>query len=90
MVELVAELLELEVDVATGADNLIDDDVITIVEEFPCTYLELLDVADSFLLGAFADGDDAVEEVVEFLAAGKVVLGDGAAEAALGGVGHDE
>ena len=50
----------------------------------------MFDVAEAFVFGALADGEYAVEEVVEFLGSGEVVLGDGACEVSFRGVGDDE
>lgn len=50
----------------------------------------MFDVAEAVVFVAFADGEDAVKEVVEFLASGQVVLGDWVGKVSLGGVGDDE
>lgn len=82
--------LEFEVGEAAGLLDLVDDDVVGVVAEGSGADLELLDVAEALVLGGFADGEDGVKEVVELLASGEVVLGDGAGERALGRVGDDE
>ena len=48
-----------------------------VVSVFSCSDLYLFDVAEAVVFVAFADGEDAVKEVVEFLASGQVVLGAG-------------
>ena len=70
--------------------NLAGDDVAGAVFKFPVADFDLLDVFEAFVLGGLADGEHAVEEVVETGAAGKVVPGDGAVERTLGRVGDDE
>ena len=90
VVILRGELSEGEVDVAVDLNDLIDHDVVGVVAEFAGADLELLDVAQGVVLGGFADGEDGVEEVVEFLGAGEVVLGDGAGEGSFGRVGDDQ
>ena len=75
---------------AVSGVYLADYDVVGVVAVLSGADLELLDVAQACVLGALADGEDAVEEVVEFLGAGEVVLGDGVAHVALWGVGYDE
>lgn len=84
MVELGGELAEGEVDEAVGLDNLVDHHVVGVVAELPCPDFELLDVAEAGVFGGLADGEDGVEEVVELLGSGEVVLGDGTGEASLG------
>ena len=84
------EVAELEMDVTAGLDDLADHDVVGTVAELTGSDFELLDIAQAGVLGGFADGKDTVKEVVEFLGAGQVVLGDGAVERALGGVGDDQ
>lgn len=81
---------ERELEEVIGLDNLINKDVGAAVEDFRAAGLELLYVADVGIPGALADGKDAVEVVVQALAAGKVVLGDGAGKVALGRVGDDK
>ena len=83
-------LLEFEVGEAVGFLDLVDDDVVGVVTEGSGADLELFDVAQALVFGRFADGEDAVEEIVEFLGAGEVVLGDGAGEGALGRVGDNQ
>lgn len=83
-------LLEFEVGESVGLLDLVDDDVVGVVAEGTGADLELLDVAQALVFGRFADGEDAVEEVVEFLGTSEVVLGNGAGEGALGRVGDDE
>jgi len=90
VVELRSELAEGEVDEAVGLDDLVDHHVVGVVTELPCPDFELLDVAEAGVFGGLADGEDGVEEVVELLGSGEVVLGDGAGEAALGRVGDDQ
>ena len=90
MAELRAELLEFEVDVAVGLIDFVDDDVVGVVAEFTGSHLQLLYISQACILGGFADGEHGVEEVVELLGAGEVVLGDGAGEAALGRMGDDQ
>ena len=80
----------LEVEEAVTWVYLADDYVIGVVAVFSGADLELLDVPETGVLGALADGEDTVEEVVELFGAGEVVLGDGVAHVALGGVGYDE
>ena len=80
----------LEVEEAVSGVYLADYDVVGVVAVLSGADLQLLDVAQACVLGALADGEDAVEEVVEFLGAGEVVLGDGVAHVALWGVGYDE
>lgn len=81
---------EFEVGEAAGFFDFVDDDVVGIVAEGAGADFELFDVAEAFVPGGFADGEDGVEEVVEFFGSGEVVLGDGAGEGAFGGVGDDE
>lgn len=83
-------LLEFEVGEAAGLLDFVNDDVVGVVPECSGADLELLDVAQAVVFGRFADGEDAVKEVVESLGAGEVVLGNGAGERALGRVGDDE
>ena len=78
MLTLGGVLLEFEVGESVGLLNLVDDDVVGVVAEGTGADLELLDVAQALVFGRFADGEDAVKEVVEFLGASEVVLGDGA------------
>ena len=54
-----------------------------------CTFRFVCYVAAGVLCG-FSDGEDAVEEVVEFLGSGEVVLSDGACEVSFRGMGDDE
>ena len=75
---------------AVSGVYLADYDVVGVVAVLSGADLQLLDVAQAGVLGALADGEDAVEEVVEFLGAGEVGLGDGVAHVALWGVGYDE
>ena len=82
--------LEFEVGESVGLLDLVDDDVVGVVAEGTGADFELLDVAQALVLGRFADGKDAVKEVVELLGASEVVLGDGAGEGALGGVRDDQ
>ena len=81
---------ESEVEEAVSWVYLVDYDVVGVVAVFSGADLDLLDVAQAGVLGALADGEDAVEEVVELLGAGEVILGDGVAHVALWGVGYDE
>ena len=85
-----AEFQELEVDEAAFVGNLVDEDVVAAEFLLAGADLELLDVAETVVLGGLADGHDGVEVVEEALGAGEVVLGDGAGEAALGRVGDDQ
>ena len=57
---------------AVSGVYLADDDVVGVVAVLSGADLQLLDVAQACVLGALADGEDAVEEVVEFLGAGEV------------------
>ena len=70
---------EFKVEEAITGIYLVDYDVVRVIAVFPGADLNLLDIAQTVVLGALADGEDAVEEVVEFLGAGEVVLGDGVA-----------
>ena len=90
VVVLGGELAEGEVDETSGLLDLVDHDVVGVVAELPCPDFELFDVAEPGVFGGLADGEDGVEEVVELLGSGQVVLGDGAGEAALGRVGDDQ
>ena len=54
------------------------------------TDFQLLDEAEVFVLGAEADGEDAVKVIEQFLRSCEVVLGDGCPGVALGRVGDDE
>ena len=84
------EFFEFEVDEAVGLFDFIDYDVGGVVAEFSGSDFELLYVSEAAVFGGFAYGEDAVEEVVEFLGSGEVVLGDGACEVSFRGVGDDE
>lgn len=84
------EFEEFEVDVAVGLFDFVEEDVGGIVAVFSGSDFELFDIAEVVVFGGLADGKYGVEEVVEFFAAGEVVLGDGACEAAFGCVGYDE
>ena len=79
-----------EVREAGVLDYLAGDDMVGAVFEDAVAHFNLLDVLEAFVLGALADGKDAVKEVEQAAAAGKVVSGDGAAEGALGRVGDDK
>ena len=70
--------------------DLTGDDVAGAVFKFPVADLDLLDVFEAFVLGGLADGKDAVEEVVQAGAAGKVITGDGAVEGTFRRVGDDK
>lgn len=50
----------------------------------------MLYISQTRVLGALANGEHGVEEVVEFLGTGQVVLGDGAGETSLGRMGDDQ
>lgn len=84
------EFEEFEVDVAVGLFDFVEEDVGGIVAVFSGSDFELFDIAEAVVFGGLADGKYGVEEVVEFFAAGEVVLGDGAGEGAFWGVGNDE
>ena len=70
---------EFKVEEAITGIYLVDYDVVRVIAVFP-----------GAVLGALADGEDAVEEVVEFLGAGEVVLGDGVAHVPFRGVGNNQ
>ena len=82
------EFLEHEVDMAVGLFNFIDYDIVGVVTVFACPDFELFDIAEPVVLGGFAYGEHAVEEVVEFLGASEVVLGDGTGEGPFGRMGY--
>lgn len=75
---------------SVGLFYFIDKDVGGVVAEGSCADFDLLDVAETVVFGTHADGEDGVDEVVEFLASGQMVLGDGTGEVSLGRVGYDE
>ena len=81
---------EFKVEEAITGIYLVDYDVVRVIAVFPGADLNLLDIAQTVVLGALADGEDAVEEVVEFLGAGEVVLGDGVAHVPFRGVGNNQ
>ena len=72
---------EFKVEEAITGIYLVDYDVVGVIAVFSGADL---------VLGALADGEDAVEEVVEFLGAGEVVLGDGVAHVPFRGVGNNQ
>ena len=74
------EFFEFEAEEVSHFFDFIDYDVGGVVFEGSCSDFDLFDVAEAFVFGALADGEYAVEEVVEFLGSGEVVLGDGAHE----------
>ena len=74
------KFFEFEAEEVTGFLYFIYQDVGCVVFECSSSDFDLFDVAESFVFGALAYGEYAVEEVVEFLGAGEVVLGDGAHE----------
>lgn len=84
------EFEELEVDVAVGLFDFVEEDIGGVVAVFSGSDFKLFDIAEAVVFCGLADGEDGVEEVVEFFAAGEVVLCDGAGEGAFGGVGYDE
>ena len=79
-----------EVDVAAVFHDFAGDDVAGSVFKFSVPDFDLFDVLEVFVLGALADGEDAVKEVVQAGASGKVVPCDGTVEGAFGRVGDDE
>ena len=79
-----------EVGEAAFLDDFAGDDVAGAVFELSVANFHLLDVLEVFVLGALADGKDAVEEVAQAAAASKVVAGNGAVEGPLGCVGDDQ
>lgn len=77
-------------DIAVGLDDFVDQDIVAVVAEFTGSHFQLLYISQACVLGALADGEHGVKEVVEFLGTGQVVLGDGAGEASLGRMGDDQ
>lgn len=82
------EFLEREVDIAVGLFDFIDYDIVGVVTVFACPDFKLFDVAEPVVFGGFAYGEHAVEEIVEFLGACEVVLGDWTGEGAFGRMGY--
>ena len=58
---------EFEVQEAVSGVYFIDYHIVGVVAVFSGSDLDLLDIAQAVVLGALADGEDAVKEVVEFL-----------------------
>ena len=77
-------------DEAVGLFDFIHYDIGGVVAEFSCSDFELLYVSKTAVFGRFTYGEDAVEEVVEFLGSGEVVLSDGACEVSFRCMGDDE
>ena len=90
MVFLAGEVAECKVDIAAFADDLVGDDIVRSVFVFACTDFDLLDVFDAGVACGLPYSDDGVEEVVEFLGTGKVVLDDGVVHITLRRVGDDK
>ena len=74
------KFFEFEAEEVTGFLYFIYQDVGCVVFECSSSDFDLFYVAESFVFGALAYGEDAVKEVVEFLGSCEVVLGDGAHE----------
>lgn len=69
--------LELEMDEGVALLDFIHHHIVVAVPEFTSPDFQLLDIAQAAVLGTFADCKHAVKEVIEFLAAGEIVLGNG-------------
>lgn len=83
------EFTEIEAQKAAFFVDFIDEDVPGIVAESPCPDLDLLDITEVLALSTLTDGKYGVEKVVEFLASGKVILGNRTGKISLWCVGDD-
>ena len=59
--------------------DFINNDIIGIIDIFTSSYLHLFDKLDPLILCRLSNGKDVIKEVVEFLGASQVVLGNGVA-----------
>lgn len=90
VVGLLDIILEHERGVALNLLQAIEDDIVRVVLEGSGADFDLLDVAEEVVLGGTADGNAGIEEVHQFGAAGKVVLGHRGAGFPFGRVADDD
>lgn len=70
------EFPEIETKKAVNLFYFIDNDIGGVVFEGPCSNFYLFYIAQTVVFGTHSYGEYRIEKVIEFFAAGKMVLGD--------------